>query len=225
LVGKPGMNIRDWHFIQYGTAIIDFFETDADDYVAGGRYVALWGNNESFKNVVVKFKQFADALGVSFQKVLSLPDRDSDISGRVIAKELGIEFDHYDPDKPSDHCLIVAAHSMYFHNYEELMGIHEGQVTFALNHNWLEPSMISPDVIGFMSQSYSFPWQELTDDEHQAEDIANEISNTETEPEDNSNNLQFYTTHKDHLKGIGKLAGDNRNNFVIESPVTGSYFA
>ncbi|WPV67002.1 tetratricopeptide repeat protein [Chitinophaga sp. LS1] len=52
-------HIRDWQFIQYGGVVLDYFENN-EDYVAGGRYVASWGSNESIKTLANKVKQFAN---------------------------------------------------------------------------------------------------------------------------------------------------------------------
>lgn len=150
-------HIRDWQFIQYGGVVLDYFD-DNEDYVAGGRYVASWGSHESIKKLADKLKQFANKLSISFLSVVSLPDRDSEIVGRILAKEFGIGFGLYDPTKPNLDCLIVSADSSYFQDYEELNEINNNQVVFSANHSWLDNAMVTPDIIGFMTQAYSFPW-------------------------------------------------------------------
>jgi hypothetical protein len=41
---------------------------------------------------------------------------------------------------------------------------------------------------------------------------------------DNSPLFSFYRQRRDHLKGIGMRSNNQRYNFMIESPVPGSYF-
>lgn len=233
-------HIRDWQFIQYGGAVLDYFEDGEDgDYVAGGRYVASWGSNESIKTIANKLKQFADKLSISFQGVVSLSDRDSEIIGRLFAKEFGVSFNFYDPTNTNQGCLIVSSDSSLFAEHEELNTIQNGQVVFSANHNWLDSSIVSPDIIGFMTQTYSFPWtggsmrvidmesrniQRIPPDNRSAEEIATDIFNIQQQQEDISKHLEFYAQRKNYLKGIGKQTNNNRYNFMIESPVPGSYF-
>ncbi|ANE52111.1 tetratricopeptide repeat protein [Flavisolibacter tropicus] len=231
-------HIRDWQYIQYGSVVLDYFE-DSEDYVAGGRYVASWGSMESIKMLASKFKQFVNKLSISIQSIVSLPGRDSEIIGRVLAKELGIGFSFYDPEEVNHQALIVAANSSYFDAYEELSTVNSGQILFAANHNWLASTMISPDIIGFMTQSYSFPWngggmrvtdtesgavESIPPDDRSEEEIATDIFNIEPSSDNSNEHLEFYLAHKDYLKGIGTLSGNKRYNLMIESPVPGSYF-
>ncbi|MFX1703473.1 hypothetical protein PV783_05940 [Chitinophaga sp. CC14] len=232
-------HIRDWQFIQYGGVVLDYFD-DNEDYVAGGRYVASWGSYESIKKLANKVKQFASKLSISFLSVVSLPDRDSDIVGRVLAKELGIGFGLYDPTKLNQDCLIVSADSSYFQDYGQLNKINNNQVVFSANHSWLDNTMVNPDIIGFMTQTYSFPWsgggmritdvesgkiEKIAPDDRSTEEIAMAIFNIRQEPDDINEHLEFYLEHKEYLKGIGNSSGDKRYNFMIESPVPGSYFS
>jgi tetratricopeptide (TPR) repeat protein len=233
-------HIRDWQFIQYGGAVLDYFEDGEDgDYVAGGRYVASWGSNESIKTIANKLKQFANKLSISFKGVVSLSDRDSEIIGRLLAKEFGVSFSFYNPTNPNQGYLIVSSDSSLFTEHEELNTIQNGQVVFSANHNWLDSSIVSPDIIGFMTQTYSFPWtgggmrivdmesrniERIPPDNRSAEEIATDIFNIEQESEDINIHLEFYSKRKEYLKGIGNQSSNQRYNFMIESPVPGSYF-
>lgn len=234
------IHIRDWQFIQYGGVVLDYFEDGEEgDYVAGGRYVASWGSNESIKTVINKLKQFADKLSISFQGIVSLNDRDSEIIGRLLAKEFDVAFNFYEPTNPNQGCLIVSSDSSHFTEHEELNTIKNGQIVFSANHNWLDSSVVSPDIIGFMTQTYSFPWsgggmrvidmdsrniERIPPDNRSAEEIATDIFNIQQQQEDLSKHLEFYAERKDFLKGVGKQTNKNRYNFMIESPVPGSYF-
>ncbi len=240
LVGDPKYHIRDWHFIQYGDAILDFLE-DTDDYVAGGRYVASWGTQESIKEISSKLKIYLDEWGKDIETVLYVNNRNSKIIGLVIAQELNVEAKIYDEHLDAKNALIVGASSIDFDGLGELPDIRNGQVLFALNHYWLASAQISPDICGFMAQSYVFPWAEghmrmaesadgqdkieqIPADTREESVIAEEISKLEVQPTAPDENLSFYIKYKEHIKGIGTKTSSHRYNFTIESPVTGSYF-
>ncbi len=90
-----------------------------------------------------------------------------------------------------------------------------------------------------MSQSYYFPWsgegmhvdietrniKRIPPDNRSAEEIATEIYYINQDLEDINKHLEFYFERKEYLKGIGKLTNNQRYNFMIESPVPGSYFS
>jgi tetratricopeptide (TPR) repeat protein len=236
-VEKPEQHISEWHFIQYGSVVLDYFESE--DYVAGGRYVASWDSNESIKKNVQQLKFFLQQMGLSFSTVAVLNNRNAAIVGQVIAAELGIVFEYLDAENLPYNALIVAADSSEFNDWEQLTTIDHGQVLYALNHNWLMPSVLSPDIIGFMSQAYYFPWNggglrmneatnemEQTAEDNRSEDaIAADIIRLENVNDNSAEDYSFYLDRKTWLKGIGEKAGSQRYNFMIESPVTGAYFS
>ncbi|PSK95323.1 tetratricopeptide repeat protein [Taibaiella chishuiensis] len=232
-------HIRDWQFIQYGGIILDYFDEEEEDgFVAGGRYVASWGQEETLKHIARKLQEYTTKLGINVQSIVACDDRDSEITGRLLALQYGLPFSLYQEEGQYEDCLVVAADSRHL-SYEAFSTIRNNQVTFALNHNWLAPSGVTPDIIGFMTQSYSFPWEagfrisetregeveKTAADQRPAEVIAAGIFAMEPELLGASPNLEFYLAHKDYLKGIGTKTNDNRYNFTIESPVPGSFFA
>jgi tetratricopeptide (TPR) repeat protein len=238
LIAKPMMHIRDWHFIQYGGAILDYFE-DSDTYVAGGRYVATWGSNESINIICHKLKIFLESIDFKVKQVRYLDDKNSHIIGLIASKALGLNAQRYDVDKNSNNALIVGANTSDFDAHQEFAQIKKGQILFSLNHNWLESAYLTPDIIGFMSQTYYFPWdgngikiidaeKGITEtsepDNRDAIDIAADIFKSDDSPAMDSKILSYYKKHKEYLKAIGSKSGKIRYNYMIESPVVGSYF-
>lgn len=237
-LNAPEMHIRDWHFIQYGSVILDFFDTP-EEYVAGGRHVAAWGTMESVRTICRKLQHYLEALDLDFQAVRYLPNRDAEIVGRVVAQLLQIPLEIYDNQRPSANCLIVAAHGNEFDDFEELAAVQSGQILFALNHPWLESTFVSPDIIGLMSQMYVLPWagggyrvideatnelEQIPPDLRTPPEIAAEILQTTSELEIVQKDLGFYLVHQDFIKAIGEQSTPIRHNFMIESPVPGAFF-
>lgn len=233
LVELPKPHIRDWHFIQYGGAILDYFD-EGDDYVAGGRYVATWGSSASVRTTAQKLKYLLALLDVPVTGVYYLDNRNAEIVARVIAETLGTPVEPYYPDDVEGSGLIVGGETSDFNDSQELGQITSPHTLFALNHNWLEPALLTPDIIGLMSQYYIFPWDgglEVTDgatqesepDDREPEVIAAEICTLEAEPYAPAV-YDFYKEHQRYLQGIGEFGGTMRHNFMCESPVPGTYF-
>jgi tetratricopeptide (TPR) repeat protein len=238
-VQAPRQLIRDWHFIQYGSAILDYFDQrTAEDglAVAGGRWVALWGSNAALAAILAKLRGLLEELGRVPELVLGLPDRDSQIVGRALAELLAIPFSTVSGDIARPHTLVVACDSRELRAYEELREVQPGQTVFALNLHWLAPCAICPDIVGVLSQVYYVPWgeqfrldhasqqyQRTAPDERDAAVIAAEI--VATPPEDDPGfeaTLAFYRAHAAYLKGA--QPGAIRLPFWVDSPLPGSYF-
>lgn len=105
--------------------------------------------------------------------------------------------------------------------------------TFSWNHNWLMSNFICPDIIGLMSQYNSFPWDggnykmnddgtttKILPDNRNCEEIAYEIVNVKVMEEMEVDD--FYKGVVNKLK-MNQSSG-HRYNFMVESPVPGSYF-
>lgn len=236
-IENPVMHIRDWQFIQYGSIILDYF--DSDEYVAGGRYVASWGSVEAISEVIQRLASLLGHLHVPVKNVYALPGRDSEIIARAISGELNASLAIYTPGETKGPGLVVAADASGFNDYPELSHIQQGQLLFALNQNWLETVYVNPDIIGFMTQTYSCPWNgggfkiidpesgdmERTEpDDRSPEEIASDILLREPKEQDTEALFSFYRERAGWIKGIGQLSNSRRYNFMIESPVPGSFF-
>ena len=95
VIQPPQDTIRDWHFIQYGAAVVDLMDqriSQDGDKVAGGRYVALWPQYEKLSGVLHKAARLLDAIGRRPNRVLALPDRSSEILGRALAVMMDLPF-------------------------------------------------------------------------------------------------------------------------------------
>jgi tetratricopeptide (TPR) repeat protein len=93
VISKPKPIIQHWHFIQYGSAVLDYFDDRVDPNglsVAGGRWVATWGSIGEVISIIRKLELFLKELDRHPQVVLGLPDRDSQIISHAVSQVLGI---------------------------------------------------------------------------------------------------------------------------------------
>lgn len=239
---EPRPLIQDWHFIQYGAAILDYFDDrTADDglEVAGGRWVVLWGSDGHIAMILHKLKRWLAALDRLPQRVIGLPDRDSEILARAAAHLLELPFVSAEDEAPArPHTLLVAADNRLLRD-KVWMPVLEGQTLFALNQHWLHRGGVTPDVAGVMTQMLTLPWsgenvqvdpetREVTHpkpDTRPAHVIAQELADTEPHEDPRFDDiLAFYRVRAGYLKG-GRRGGDVRLPFLSDSPVPGSYFA
>ncbi|MBL7829295.1 MAG: hypothetical protein JNJ57_21850 [Saprospiraceae bacterium] len=226
----PEPSIRDWQFIQYGSVILNFFFSD-DQYVAGGRHVASWGSNESIKSILTLLTGLLESKKMA--KIVYANDRDSQIIGLALSKISKIPAEAYHPETTCQNALLLAADASAFNEFQDVEFITNNNITFSFNQNWLQPNYICPDIIGLMSQSYSYPWNggnykvkeggepiRTEPDLRDADAIAAEIANSELKEVDNID--EFYQRVSNDLK-MNQARG-HRYNFMVESPVPGVYF-
>ena len=230
LLTQPEQKIRDWHFVQYGSVILDFFYSE-DNYVAGGRHVASWGNPESIVSILQRLHKLIDSRGL--RKIIFGQDRDSKILALAFSKLSGLPAESYTSETDCSNSLLFVADSSAFSAFDKVEDITEGNITFAFNQNWLKANFICPDIIGLMSQMYGYPWSggnikmnedgtssRTEADTRSAEVIAEEIAATEVKAPVELDT--FYRDVHKYLK-MNQSAG-HRYNFMIESPVPGAYF-
>lgn len=240
-IEKPEYIIRDWQYIQYGGAILEYFDNKiAEDalQVAGGRYVAKFGSNSEVKTVISKLKEYLVKLERFPEAIYMLLGRNSEILGKAISKVFGVNCTQYNRNEPVQNCLIVAGNTSDFNDYPEFVSITGNTLTFALNHNWLENALISPDICGFMAQTYNFPWEggslkinpetnqmdKSEPDLRSAEEIAESIASEKGEVDPGFKDiLEFYYERKDYMKG-GLKDSFRRLHYNTDSPVKGAYF-
>lgn len=239
---NPQSLIRDWHYLQYGSAILDYFD-DQDGQeglkIAGGRWVYVGLSYLQMSITLNKARLYLQELGKMPKHVLALADRDSQIIARAFANLFSLPLSIVEPANAArEESLLVAANNWNLASCP-LEKVLKGQTVFAFNHNWLAHGPQTPDLLGIMSQYCSFPWsaerividpetkesKRAEEDLRPVEDIALEFSSERDvlSPEFAAL-LDFYKGQSDYLKG-GRLGGSKRWRFITDSPVPGSYFA
>lgn len=240
-VEKPQAHIRDWHFVQYAAAILDFFEeTEEEIQVAGGRWVAAWASDESLRILVEKLKAFCQMASLSFEKILYVDDRDGEIVGKLIGKILQLPVEALTSDNIlTTNTLVVSDSADKFNDWKQLSVKLKGQTTFAVWQSWLEDAQFCPDIVGVLAQTYNLPWEggamRLLDAESQtyertepnlqnADTIVKNIAQIGVDLSEDTffeQNIAFYQKYLPLLACKSKA---NRLYFTSESPMAGSFF-
>ncbi|WP_020560634.1 hypothetical protein [Thiofilum flexile] len=216
--------IREWHFVQYGCAILAYNEENTA--IAGGRYTHLVGDLSFVHLILDNLTRYLASTQRIPKKIVALPDPESMLLGLVLAELLQLPCNLLEIMEDFTDCLVVAADSQSFNGIEPLIDILPNQTVFALHHTWLSRSMIIPDVVGVISQFYTSPWSELglTDDSEMLTGLTKRILAASIERKTSfDRHLTFYQQHAEWLKG-GKLGGNKRSPYSIESPIGGEYY-
>ncbi|MBX9688603.1 MAG: hypothetical protein K2X27_17980 [Candidatus Obscuribacterales bacterium] len=242
LLPDPKPLIMHWHFLQYGAAILEYFDDREGQeglQVAGGRWVYVGLSYKQMASTLIKLKQYLKAIERSPSLILSMPDRDSTIIAHAAARLFGLPLTVI-PDPANvgwEESLLIAANNWNLEN-AAIEKVLKGQSVFAFNLNWLQQGPITPDIAGLMSQYCSFPWSKdrlqidpesnerivLPEDLRDPEEIAAEFNVESTEPDEYFPEiLDFYNQNALYLKG-GRLGGTKRWRFITDSPVPGNYF-
>lgn len=231
-IGAPRKHIRDWHFIQYGASILQFFD-DGEDFDAGGRFLAHWAFPQTIRTTLELAKHWLHQQGHRIQLVVAPKGRNAEIIGRAMAGVLGIPFSHVGHSRPGT--LVVVADNRDLDDMDCLDWAKANQLTFALNVHWQEAQRYTPDLCGWMSQQTHYFWdgggltfdaasqrmKETEPDHRTPTEIAADILTFEPElgPEEKET-LQFYHTLQTHLPG-GTHHSGYRGHYMPISPVPG----
>ncbi|MHA1138371.1 MAG: hypothetical protein ACTSSE_17965 [Candidatus Thorarchaeota archaeon] len=240
-ISNPEPIIQHWHFIQYGSAVLDYFDerTTPDGLsVAGGRWVYKHVSMTEVISIIRKLERFLNELDMHYRVVIGLPDRDSQIIGSAIAQRLDIPFKEANEDiLCQQHSLVVTADNRHIVN-PALGEVLQNQTLFSFNLNWLSEALHTPDVVGLMTQVCALPWsggniQMNTEtgekkvekpDNRPVPQIVQDLVSTEPDMDPKFPEIiDFYKKVAPHLKAAGK-SGSRRLPFRTDSPVPGSYF-
>lgn len=242
LVPEPQPIIRDWHFIQYGAAILEYFDDRAEQRgleVAGGRWVYVGVSHSQLAMTLRKLKTFLEWINRAPKSIITLADRDSLIIAHALQRIMKLPLEVLtDPVNAGREDSILLAANNWSLSKLPIERVLRGQTIFSFNMNWLEEGPCAPDVCGLMSQYCTFPWskdrleidpetnqrKEVSEDTRPVEQIAAEIAAEHVKEDPGfGNTLTFYKQVGDYIKG-GKLGGQKRWRFITDSPVPGSYF-
>lgn len=212
LIKEPNDWIQDWHFIQYGGVVLDYNEQDVTQK---GRYKAALGTYEKIKAVILRLIYLFDQKEIRLETVFFMPNKNAEIIAKVIAQIVGCKLQAYDGNVLMENShLIVGASTSDFNKEKELQNISSNQYLFAMNHTWVQSATLAPELIGFMSSAYRFPWESNLES---VNEIAERVVKAQITLR--SSGLDFYLDKIDYIKSFGAMSNKHRYAFMIESPV------
>ncbi|MFX0066225.1 MAG: hypothetical protein ACFFC7_29025 [Candidatus Hermodarchaeota archaeon] len=233
---NPEPLVQNWHFIQYGAAILNYCDKDDDSLsIAGGRWVSLHGSFKSITNIIWRLKRFLTEMDWFPEKVVGLGDIDSEIIGRAIAEIMNLPFELTASESLAQADILIVAANNWVLTDPSLEIVQENQTVFSLNLHWLHHGGYTPDVAGLMTQFYHLPWKQdeydpttkkaiqTSPDSRLAKEIATELTKMSPEEDPHFDQImEFYRDRAAYLKVRHK--GARRIRFLRDSPVPGAYY-
>lgn len=237
LVSKIENPLRDWHFIQYGSILINLDGVSEKNELISKRFLHTVYTNSTFNQIAQYLKELFKKLNVNIEQIVFLPDYDSEVIARYLALEFNLSVKSY-RNSSVQNCMIVCAKSDSLKNYTKLNQIENNQILFALSHNWNSENNICPDIIGSMTVDHHLPWQnnrktpEFMETGKTSDDFDSKISAIKMAIDvfdrtitNNvaSDDIAFYVQKKALIKCLMPDKNNFRFYYSIESPVMNSF--
>ncbi len=230
-IGVPTFHVRDYHFIQYGGALMTF----TDDW--GGRSIELWLSPQEVRDIAENIKNILNVNGISTRNLLYLPDRNTSILACILGEILNVKISLFEERMPiPENTIIMASSALSFSSFRSLSVMQPTVKTLAFYLDWTKDgACFCPDIGGVLTQSCHFPWEEgvkflnsrnvekYPADSRNKEKIAKEIAALapSLSTVDNfATHLEFYQKYASFLK-LNQSKG-TRHLFTRESPVSGN---
>lgn len=239
-VGNPQPIVRDWHFIQYGSALLYPMDNrhnlaSKSDLlaVAGGRWFVFNSQYQHVRDILEKLHILSTRLERNFSRVIALPDRSSVILATAYALAYGLPYAELDQNNILTMDSLIISSSSTLLRDKAFETVVTGQVLFSYFQPWKVDTKMTGDVTGIIAMNHTFPWESggvtfdpksksiLTRDEDAGttSEIVNRIlvCEPEIEPEFESD-VEFYLNLKDIFVG-GSSGASVRRRYLTDSPV------
>lgn len=163
--GKEQMGLRDWHYVQTRSILI---EENPDENIPGGRFIFYQPSEEDVAYIVGLAAAFLDAREYAPNRIVWVGESAEPLA-RLFGQWWEIEDENLreyqvgdNADDEENLTLAVMAHSYELpdeETYLDLAPARAGLILFALDLRWTERQALTPDVAGFLSQACNLPWE------------------------------------------------------------------
>ncbi len=148
-------DLRGWHMALNGGLLLTLADEGED--VMRGRWAMVAPSAEMVCGMLDAAATLLDALGDPVQRVLVIPDRDSQIVAHVAARRLDVPVEPWSPDAEG---LIVVwdPDELDAPTIARLQRHRPGQRLLACSVRWTEVPPFAPDLVGWLHQILLAPW-------------------------------------------------------------------
>jgi tetratricopeptide (TPR) repeat protein len=227
-------NVRDWHFVQYGTALLRTSDEDLEkETELNGRYVFI---NYGFLNVAIVLETFRRMV----EEVPGFPKFDYIIPASMTAapiafalsEMLGVQLASPQALETPMKGLMVTTWTNEVDLVAQRIAHNPNVTLFSFALGFTQQAALCPEVLGYLDQAHRMPWQEtvqVTEDGERrhrpamteppeviGQAILDRVKAVNKEEVDRV--IEYYK-ERAHLLKVGANINDPRLGFQIESPV------
>lgn len=152
-------DLRGWHYVITG-GLLTHLSPYGYPEPMNGRYAFVQDNASVVHDGINELVRIVGRKGLEFKQVLAIEDRSSEILAAAIAKTLGLPSQSWDGKSDAEDSLIVAydLSAADLEPYESLRLRRPGQLLYSHAHCWVRSCPIAPDVVTFLHQYNTSPW-------------------------------------------------------------------
>lgn len=184
-------NIRDWHFVQYGTLLLRTFEEDYphEENSSNGRYALVNFSYDQVAAILAAFQTTIGPLSVFPEyKYVAAAGEDSAPLAYALSKMLMLPVRSLEEGLAAgEQGIVVTAFSDELNAIGGHVWERDDVLLFSFALSWTHELNVLPEVIGYFAQASRLPWQQKIEfdengepvmvpaDERPAEEIARNI--------------------------------------------------
>lgn len=154
--GVPGEHdLRAWHFIQYGGAILSTGEAPG----MGGRFGVLSENHEDLAARLADLEGLLRDLEFPLSRVVTPDQADSEVLGRVIAKRFRVPRTVFEPGAAVQPGTLLCVSGV--DDLADATGLtarDPNLLVYAHRLSWTQSAPFTPDITGLVAEAHFLPW-------------------------------------------------------------------
>lgn len=234
----PPKNLRDWHFVQYGTPLLRTSDEDLKDGndQLNGRYVFInygWGN---LAVTLYTFKRLTEELDILPKYEFIIPGGPKGAPAAYALSELmGIPLTNTEVLKTEKPGLVFAAWTDEVDRVAQHIMNRPDITLFSFSLAFTLQAGLVPDFLGYLDQSNRLPWQStvliMPDGERQerpamsapievvGQFMLDRIEKLSDEEKAEIEEVVNYYKERQHLLKVGNQRAPYRLGFNVESPI------
>ncbi|MGZ4134939.1 MAG: tetratricopeptide repeat protein [Tumebacillaceae bacterium] len=231
----PPQDLRDWHFVQYGTPLLRLSDEELGQKVdtLNGRFVFINYGMLNVATALQAFKRLVEEVP-AFPKYEYIIPASYRVAPIAFALSEMLEIPLVNPDAMESDFpgLMVTGWTDEVEAVSKHLIDNPAVTLFSFSMGWTQQATLCPEVIGFMDQANRLPWEEtvevMPDGSRQhrpAMTVPPEVvghailDRLEATPTEEIDKLVEYYKARSHLLKVGENINNPRLGFQIESPI------
>ncbi|ASS76108.1 hypothetical protein CIG75_14845 [Tumebacillus algifaecis] len=227
-------NVRDWHFVQYGTPLLRLSDEDLEKQSElNGRYVFI---NYGFLNVAIVLETFRRMVQevpgfTKFDYIVPTSMTAAPIAF-ALSEMLGVQLANPQALETDAKGLVVASWTNEVDMISPRIAHNPNITLFSFAIGFTQQAGLCPEMIGYLDQAHRMPWEETVQVDENGERTLREamtappevighaiLDRVQAVNQEELDRVIAYYQERAHLLKVGNNINQPRLGFQIESPV------